>query len=135
MTFYSSLTADRSCSHNDARLRTPYLADAYMRSTTKASFNPPGPSDTAKSVNAAQMTLEMYNLAKLAHVLCTVSGERRTAFRCAEKREASGGGGVNSQNKAGRADPSPELRAHRRGSCWPWNVSRANLWATVQTRH
>lgn len=42
-TSYSSLMADRSCSHNDARLCAPYLTDAHTRSTATAPFNPPVP--------------------------------------------------------------------------------------------
>lgn len=76
VTFYSSLTADRSCSRNAARLRTPYLADACREAQQHTPLTLPCPSDTAKSVNAAPMTLEMYRLAKGAHLLCLVLGGR-----------------------------------------------------------
>lgn len=77
VTFYSSLTADRSCSRNAARLRTPYLADACREAQQHTPLTLPCPSDTAKSVNAAPMTLEMYRLAKGAHLLCLVLGGKR----------------------------------------------------------
>lgn len=48
----------------------------------KGPFNRPCPSDTAKSVHAAPMTLEMYNLAKVAHVLCMVSRGKDCIWMC-----------------------------------------------------
>lgn len=91
VTFYSSLMADWSCSHNDARLRTPYLADACTSSRATAPLTLPRPSDTARSVNATQMTLEMHKLTKLAHVLLQGSvGRNRIVLGLAEKQRPRG---------------------------------------------
>lgn len=69
---YRSLMADRSCSQDDAR-RTPSLAEAHTRSRATAFVNPPVP-HCHRQERQRQMTFDMYNLAKLAHVLYLVSG-------------------------------------------------------------
>ena len=83
----------------------------------------PCPSDNAKGVDATQMTLETDDLAKLAHVLCTV-------WDCAQGWQ-KGVVWVSSQTKSGET-VFQNLRFHR-GSALTLRVSRANLWALVQT--
>lgn len=85
----------------------------------------PCPSDTAKGVDATQMTLETDDLAKLAHVLCTV-------WDCAQGWQKEGVVWVSSQTKSGET-VFQNLRLHR-GSALTLRVSRANLGALVQTR-
>lgn len=85
----------------------------------------PCPNDTAKGVDAIQMTLETDDLAKLAHVLCTVWG-------CAQGWQKEGVVWVSSQTKSGET-VFQNLRLHR-GSALTLRVSRADLGALVQTR-
>lgn len=79
--------ADRRCSRDDARLCTPPLADADTRRRAMAFFYPPMPQCHCQE-RQCQMTLERYNLARLAHVLCLVSRGEKERFLVLQKKGA-----------------------------------------------
>lgn len=107
VTFYGLLMVVRSCSHNDARLRSPYLPDAHTGSTATDSFNPPAPRWHRQGRPCRSVTLETQRLAKWAHVLCLVLGERKD---CVQKNVSFLA--AHGRTEAGRGGPFLKFRAH-----------------------
>lgn len=114
-------TADRSCSRNAARLHTPYLADACREAQQHTPLTLPCPSDTAKSVKAAPMTLEMYRLAKGAHLLCLVLRRREDCVQACRKMGVFWGQWPDRSRKGrpfSKAQGSSEGALHWPLECW-----------------
>lgn len=114
MTFYSSLMADRSCSHEGARLHTPSWADAAREAQPQPSLTLPCPRA------AARTTLEMSGWPRLAHVWGAVSRGEKGLFWVLQKNETLRGEGQTASEQA-----DPKHRARQRGRRWPRGVGGA----------
>lgn len=109
VTFYSSLVAEQSCSRNDARLRTPYLADARTSSTATASFNPLVPPWHCREHQCRSNDLGDVQFGQIS-TRALFQGRKRTVSSLAEKRSLLGSAASPSQRR-----PCSETRGSPEG--------------------